>query len=77
MVHGVNLYLYIMSIVVGVTGMKVEAVTEEKASRCLQRITLLSTIREEVSTTCTDTLRSNIPHFIPTSYILAPDPSSP
>ena len=32
----------------GVSGMRVEPVTEEKASRCLQRINLLSTIREEV-----------------------------
>ena len=32
----------------GLSGVRVEAVNEEKAARCLQRIDLLSAVREEV-----------------------------
>lgn len=41
-----------VSFLPGLSGLKVEAISEEKASRCLQRINLISTVREEVYRSC-------------------------
>ena len=61
---------FFVLIFLGLSGMRVEPVTEERAARCLQKIDLISAVREEVS-----------PHLLllllPSLIVCRPDPAPP